>query len=149
MGSFFDPRDRDAMLARLRRLRPEAPRRWGKMSAPQMVAHLIDQLHHALGDTSCRPVPGRLLRWAPVRWAAIYVVPWPRGLLKGPADAFVTRPTEWSADVAALEALVHRLAARADQKSWPEHAMLGRMTGRDWAAISHKHFDHHLRQFGT
>jgi len=148
MRTLFEPAHRDAILSRLHRLTPETPRRWGTMSAPRMIAHLTDQMHHALGDTVCRPVPGPL-HWAPLRWASIYLIPWPKGRLKGPADAFVTQPQEWSADVAALETLVHRLAARAAETSWPAHAILGRMTGRDWAAVSHKHFDHHLRQFGV
>ncbi len=146
--SLFDEACRQGILDRLRRLEPEAPGRWGRMSAPQMVAHLTDQMHHALEDS---PVAARQgpLRWPPVRWASIYLVPWPRGRIKGPPEAFLTRPTSWAKDVEALAALIGRFAARGPEADWPQHALFGLMSGRDWGVFCHKHFDYHLRQFGA
>jgi hypothetical protein len=83
-----------------------------------------------------------------VRYAAIYWLPWPRGRVQGPPEAFTTRPTSWAADLATLDALVERFAARDPAGSWADHALFGRMTGRDWGALSYRHFDYHLRQFG-
>lgn len=146
--SMFDTSCRQAVLARLRSLRPDTPARWGTMNAPRMVAHLTDQMHHALEDSPVAPRPGPL-HWAPLRFASIYLVPWPKGRLKGPREAFLTQPTAWDADVAGLETLVERFATRGPHADWPEHALLGRMSGRDWGVFVHKHFDHHLRQFGA
>ncbi len=146
--SLFDDSCRQKMLARLRGLKPDAPRRWGRMTAPQMVAHLTDQMHHALRDCPVAPRRG-VLRWPPVRFASIYLVPWPRGRVRGPAEAFRSQPTSWEADMAALEALVARFVAQGPASDWPDHALFGRMTGRDWGVFVHKHFDHHLRQFGA
>ncbi len=145
--SMFDDASRAAMLARLKRLDAAAPRRWGRMSAPQMVTHLTDQMHHALGDCPVQPRPGPL-RWPPVRYASIYLLPWPKGRIEGPREAFATQPTHWDADVAALEALVDRFVARGPGGRWPDHALFGHMSGSDWGVFVHKHFDHHLRQFG-
>jgi hypothetical protein len=117
------------------------------MSAPQMIAHLTDQMHHCLGDIPVAPRPGKL-RLAPVRYAAIYLLPWPKGRIKGPPEAFVTQPSSWESDVAALESLLERFAVRDEERSWPEHALFGHMSGRDWGVFVYKHFDHHLRQFG-
>ena len=146
--SIFDDTCRRAMLARLRTLEPDAPARWGRMNAPQMVAHLTDQMHHALGDSHAQARPGRL-RWRPVRYAAIYLLPWPKGRIKGPPEAFVTQPVSWSADVNALADLLERFAVRISERDWPDHALFGHMNGRDWGVFIHKHFDHHLRQFGA
>ena len=146
--SMFDESCRQTMLDRLRSLRPDSPRRWGRMTAPQMIAHLIDQMHHALEDSPVRSRPGPL-RWSLVRHAAIYLVPWPKGRIQGPSEAFLTQPTSWEADVLVLEALLRRFAARGPDGRWPEHALMGRMTGRDWGVFVHKHFDHHFRQFGV
>lgn len=136
------------MVARIRDLKPDANRLWGRMSAPQMVAHLTDQMHHALGD---EPVAARsgMLRWPPVRFASIYVIPWPKGRIKGPPEAFTTQPTTWEADIEGLELLLERFAARDPESNWPDHALFGHMRGRDWGVFVHKHFDHHLRQFGV
>lgn len=145
--SMFDHTCREQMLARLRRLTPDSPRRWGRMTAPQMIAHLTDQMHHALGDSPVAARPG-ILRWRAVKYASIYILPWPKGRIKGPREAFVSEPTTWSADIAALEELIQRFVAHDQGGSWPEHALMGQMNGRDWGVFVHKHFDHHLRQFG-
>lgn len=146
--SMFDDRCRQATLARLRRLTPDSPRRWGRMTAPQMVAHLTDQMHHALEDCPVEARPG-FLRWALVRYLAIHVMPWPRGRIQGPPEAFQTQPTSWDADVKGLEHLLERFVVRGPGAQWPDHALLGRMKGSDWGVFVYRHFDHHLRQFGV
>jgi hypothetical protein len=146
--SLFDASCRQRMRDRLRSLKPDSPRRWGRMTAPQMIAHLTDQMRHALEDAPVRPRPGPL-RWAVVRYASIYLVPWPKGRIRGPSEAFVTQPTSWEADVGALEELLRRFVARGPGAEWPEHALMGPMSGRDWGVFVHKHFDHHFRQFGV
>ena len=112
-----------------------------------MIAHLTNQMGHCLGDVPYRPVRS-FLRWPPIRHASIYWIPWPKGRVKGPPDAFVTEPGVWESDVASLIALLERFAAREPGNAWPEHALFGRMRGSDWGFFCHKHFDHHLRQFG-
>ena len=118
------------------------------MTAPQMIAHLTDQMHHALGDSPVRARPG-VLRWSVVRFASIYLLPWPKGRIQGPAEAFLTQPVDWEADVGGLVHLLNRFATRGPAGAWPEHALMGRMKGRDWGVFVHKHFDHHFRQFGV
>jgi hypothetical protein len=145
--TFFSATDRERIIERISRLAPDTPRHWGRMTAPQMVAHLRDQMAHCLGDRPATPVKS-ILRWSPIRFASIYLIPWPKGRIKGPIDAFVTQPGDWDDDVAHLIALVRRFAQRDPGAEWPPHALFGPMTGRDWGALCHKHFDHHLRQFG-
>ncbi len=144
----FDPSARREIQDRLRILRPDSPRRWGRMDAPRMVAHLCDQMRHTLGDTACRPQRS-WLRLPLLRHAAIYLLPWPRGRIQGPPDAFSTAPAEWESDVEALDALLERFAARDPHGDWPPHALFGAMSGRDWGVFCYRHFDHHLRQFGS
>ena len=146
--SMFDPRVRSAVAERIGALTPDAPRRWGKMTAPEMIAHLTDQMRHTLelSPVAARPGP---MRWPPVRWALIYLIPWPRGRAQGPPEAFLTRPRSWPEDIAELQSLLERFAARGERSDWPDHALFGRMTGKDWGVFVYKHFDHHLRQFGV
>jgi hypothetical protein len=118
------------------------------MNAPQMIAHLTDQMHHALGDSPVQARPGPL-RWAPVRYASIYLFPWPKGRIKGPPEAFISQPTSWEVDIQKLIALVERFAVRGSEAEWPDHALFGRMSGRDWGVFVYKHFNHHLQQFGV
>jgi hypothetical protein len=118
------------------------------MSAHRMICHLTDQMRHTLDIE--RPEPRRgPLRWSWVRWASIYLVPWPKGRVKGPPEAFVTEPESWREDLDRLQALLETFAGRGPDADWPEHALFGPMSGRDWGVFIHKHFDHHLRQFGA
>jgi hypothetical protein len=134
--TLFDPTSRAAVIERLHRLTPDTPHLWGRMSAPQMVAHLIDQMQHCLGDKPC--APDRTYRhWPLIRWAAIYWIPWPKGA-KGPPGAFVTKPTEWDADMTTLIALLDRFGAKDSSGKWPEHAQFGPMSGKDWGFMSYK-----------
>jgi hypothetical protein len=84
-----------------------------------------------------------------MKQAFLYWLPWPKGGVQAPPEAFVTRPTDWDADVAALEMLVARLAARGPRGAWPEHSHFGPLNGRQWGVFCYRHFDHHLRQFGV
>ena len=148
MPTLFDPATHAQTLDRIRSLRADSSRRWGRMTAPQMIAHLSDQMRHTLGDASAKPQPGPL-RNPLVRYLVIYVVPWPKGRIKGPPEAFVTKPTRWDSDIATLITLVDRFVKRGPAGEWPEHALMGRLSGKDWGAFCHKHFNHHLSQFGV
>lgn len=113
-----------------------------------MVAHLTDQMRHTLGDATTAPIAGPL-RNPVIRYFVIHWLPWPRGRVKGPPEAFLTKPVDWSRDVEVLVGLVARFGRRDPTGPWPEHAIFGPMSGRDWAHFCHKHFHHHLTQFGV
>jgi len=38
---------------------------------------------------------------------------------------------------------------RIDYAHGPVHPLLGRLSFRKWGVATHKHTDHHLRQFGA
>ena len=147
MPSMFNAVTRDKFRKRIDKLSPRSERRWGTMSSEKMICHLGDQVRLALGELDARPIAGPL-RYAPFRWLAIYVMPWPHGL-KGPPESFTTQAREWERDVVALHSLLEQFAARSDQGQWPEHPIFGPMSGPLWAQLTCKHFDHHLRQFGV
>ncbi|MBI2422094.1 MAG: DUF1569 domain-containing protein [Candidatus Hydrogenedentes bacterium] len=148
MRTMHAPNDHAELVARIRRLAPDQPRKWGTMSAPQMIAHLRDQMGHTLGDITPAPIVD-FRRFSPVRYLAIYWVPWPRGRIQGPPEAFVTQPAHWEQDVEVLIALLGRFAARDVSLPWPDHAIFGTMSSRDWGVFCYKHFNHHLTQFGV
>ena len=55
MRTLARERERAELLRRLRSVRPESARRWGRMSAPQMVCHLSDAFRMGMGR---KPVSG-------------------------------------------------------------------------------------------
>jgi hypothetical protein len=118
------------------------------MAAPEMLAHLSDQMRHTLGEVPVAPRHGPL-RWPIVKQAVMYWLPWPRGRVQGPPEAFATRPTRWEDDLVGFEALVARFVSQGQRTDWPEHAFFGRMSRRSWGRFCHRHIDYHLRQFGV
>jgi hypothetical protein len=118
------------------------------MTAPQMVCHLSDQLRIALGQLPTRPVAGPL-RYTPMKQVVIDVLPWPKGRIQGPPEAFTAAPDQWPHDVATLLALLEDFGARGRQRTWAPHPNFGCMSGGLWGRLTYRHFDHHLTQFGV
>lgn len=151
MRTLADPRDRDAIVRRLRALRPESVRRWGSLTAPEVVCHLADALRMALGTRATTPDSSAfrrtILKWivlrAPLRW--------PAGIATSPeldSRGAGTPPTAFDADHAELLALVERVVAAAPSTAKVPHPYFGRMTEAEWMRWAWLHLDHHLRQFG-
>jgi hypothetical protein len=143
--------DKDELLQRLRRLRPDSARRWGRMSAHQMVCHLNDSLLVATGQrvvSHAISLPSRTI----VKWMALHLpMNWPAGIMTRPEidqEAGGTRPGDFAADVAMQETLLNALRMRHGSVQWPVHPIFGRMSERAWLRWAYLHTDHHLRQFG-
>lgn len=112
-----------------------------------MLNHLADQIRMALGDIPARRGKG-WMSVPPFNYLAIYVLPWPHGF-NGQREAFTTKPVTWDADRDQLLTLIGRFCEKQEQQSWPEHPIFGKLSGKDWAALSYRHLSHHLRQFGA
>lgn len=150
MKVLFDAEVRATLEARVRALRPDSPRKWGRMSPHQAVCHLSDGFRVVLGEKTAAP---RTNLFSPVlRMVALYVpLQWPHGVQTLPEveqGIGGTPPTEFERDKADLLALIARFSALRDQQRWPEHSMFGRMGRRAWGSWGYRHLDHHLRQFG-
>jgi uncharacterized protein DUF1569 len=147
-------RDKVELLDRLKTLRPDSTRRWGQMSAHQMVCHLIDAFHMGIGEKDVSHVAG-LLQRTMVKWIALYApVPWPTAIIRTrpEIDQLVagTRPIDFADDVARLESVMQRVTARARTVQWQSrHPIFGSMSDADWLRWGYLHVDHHLRQFGA
>src|SRR5215471_4217771 len=148
MPSLFDPRERRAVLDRISRLTPDRKPLWGRFTAPEMVCHVSCDLRQGLGELDAGPPSGPLVRF-PLNLLAIHVMPWPKGKGKSPPEFLSTRPTTWQADVNRLRDLIERFSARGPSVSWPASRVFGRISGKSWGVMEHKHLDHHLRQFGV
>jgi hypothetical protein len=151
MKSLARPRDRDELIQRLRRLRPDSVRRWGRMSAHQMVCHLNDSLLLATGQRAVShaiTLPSRTI----IKWIALYLpLRWPPGILTRPEvdqEAGGTRPAAFRADVARQEALMEEVIAQRGKLHGSVHPIFGGMSERAWLRWAYLHTDHHLRQFG-
>ncbi|MDB4880403.1 MAG: hypothetical protein JWL60_1849 [Gemmatimonadetes bacterium] len=147
MKSLRTEHDREAILARIGSLEASAAARWGRMKAPQMIAHLVQSLRMATGELPVR-AKRTPLRYAPIKQLVMYVLPMPKGLPTAP-ELLQREPASWDAEVAALRGALQRFAERAPDAEWPAHPVFGPFTAREWGVQAHSHVDHHLRQFGA
>jgi Protein of unknown function (DUF1569) len=153
MKTLAHPRDKAEVLQRLRQVRQDSARRWGLMSAPQMICHLTDSFRVVIGRKTVSPATGVLQRTA-VKWIALYLpLRWPLGIKTRPEidqmlGAAATAPGNFAADVADLEALVELITTQTHSLDWQPHPIFGRMSEAAWLRWAYLHMDHHLRQFG-
>jgi hypothetical protein len=148
LRTVLDPVHRRELFDRLERLDPTSGPRWGRLTAPLMLAHLCDQMHMPFNDRPSGPIFD-LPRVPMMRAVVLYVLPWPQGRIKGPPEAFRSEPGTWGDDLARLKALVDAFVAAPADRRWPDHPNFGRMSRRDWGVFCYRHFDHHFRQFGA
>jgi len=146
MPTLLRARDREAMVQRLRSLTPQHQRRFGKMTAPQMLCHVSDQMRVALGDLPTRSFGG-FLSGQLIRWYAIHTPgPWPKGKVKTAREMLTAQPAAWDADVQACETLIARFGPESPNAV---HPRFGRLTPREWGILAAKHLEHHFGQFGV
>ena len=152
MKNLSNQSDREAVLARLRQVRADSRRRWGKMSPHQMICHLNDSFKGAIGEKQISPA-GKMLPGKLMKVFALYVpLRWPHGIPTRPEmnqNIGGTRPGEFAADVQELERLIDRITHSEKDFQWGSHPLFGPMPDRDWLRWGYLHMEHHLRQFGV
>ena len=144
--------DKAEILARLRTVRPESVRRWGRMSAHPMVCHLADAFRMALGQKDVK-IGATLLGRTIVKVVALYVpMTWPPGLVTSTEldqEHGGTPPGDFAADLAEAVALLELVTAPTRRLEGRVHPVFGRMSDAAWLRWGYLHTDHHLRQFGA
>jgi hypothetical protein len=144
--------DREEIRRRVRRVRPETPARWGRMSADRMVCHLADALRMALDEKVVRAAPAALRSVFLKGWALYLPMPWPSGIPTSPEidqEIGGTRPSGFEQDVSELLGLLSRLEQKSATLEGRVHPTFGPMSQVAWLRWGYLHTDHHLRQFGV
>jgi hypothetical protein len=137
------------ILDRLKSVRPDSPRQWGKMSAHQMICHLNDSLLAAMGRKNASPAErpyGPVMKWLALNMP----MKWPQGVPTRPEvdqEKFGTAPAAFDADVQMNLALTEEFARVPRSFNFSTHPIFGNMTGIEWMRWAWLHTDHHLRQF--
>ena len=153
MPSIADAETVGSLVERLRRLRPETPRRWGTLTAGEMLCHLGDAHESVLG---VRAAPGSPPPGPPrpvLKWIALYgPIPWPKGVTtRAGVDPRLqgTRPGDFELDRQRTITSLQRLALADPSSLATRHFRFGSMSASDWYRWAYRHVDHHLRQFGV
>jgi hypothetical protein len=146
MKTVWDAAARDEIRDRIARLSPDATRLWGRMTAPQMMAHLVYCMHMANGNmaVASKNLP---LRYTPLKQFVIYLAPFPKSAPTAP-ELVGRAPADWPSECNALCRGMDQFAERDRSGPFPEHPAFGKLTARAWGRLIYRHIDHHLRQFG-
>ena len=152
MKTLHNRADKEEILHRLETILPSSQRRWGSMSAHNMICHLGDGFRLYMGDRPAKPAPvpaPRLL----LKWVALWApMPWPHGFKTMPEidqNGGGTRPAEFASDMQELRNLIERFTQPPGEFRAEGHPHFGRLSEREWMRLAYLHADHHLRQFGS
>jgi hypothetical protein len=148
--SLSEPGAVDAVTARLDALTEQSPRKWGRMSAHQMLCHVSDAFLVVRGD---RPVAKRVdnpFTRTVVKFIALKTpLPWPKGaptMEECDAEKKGTPPAVFAQDRAKTVEVLRQFAVPPARPM--SHPLFGPMTHEEWMIWAYRHADHHLRQFG-
>ena len=151
MKNLFDSTVVNQVKTRLETLGSESERRWGKMTAAQMLAHCSVSMQWAVGEVV--PEKGAL----PARLLGRLVKPmvfrneYPLRKNSPTAKSLIVADVrDLSKERSRLTELIDRFAGGGPARCTNNpHPFFGTLTPEQWAILMYKHLDHHLRQFGV
>jgi hypothetical protein len=149
----FNPDLVEDIKRRILCLRAESEPRWGSMTVAQTLAHCTSGVQMAMGVIN----PKRAS--FPAKVIGLLIKPLVFGDDKpirrnstSVPELFSTDPTrcDFEQERVCLVAAIDRFAKEgAACCSQHPHPFFGRLNPRQWAILTYKHLDHHLRQFGV
>jgi hypothetical protein len=152
MKTLRNPPDKAEILRRLESIQPASQRRWGSMSAHNMICHLSDGFRLYMGDRPAKPAPVPAPRLF-LKWVALWApIRWPHGFKTMPEidqQGGGTRPIEFASDMRELRNLIEGFTQPPVRFCVEGHPHFGRLSEKEWMRLAYLHADHHLRQFGA
>jgi hypothetical protein len=150
MQNLFEESKVKEVKARLAQLQPDSQRLWGKMNAAQAVAHCAAGIELALGEkTPPRLLIGRII--GPFIKPKVFGNDEPLRRNSPTVEGLVVQDERNLAmERERLSAMIDRfVSAGAKGCTDHPHSFFGHLTPQEWAILTYKHLDHHLRQFGV
>lgn len=150
MKNLFEVTTVEEVKERMSHLRPDSEQLWGKMNAPQAVAHCTRGMELATGERRPpRVLMGRVLGWMIKPIAFKESEPMRRNSPTVPG-LVVDDERDLTVERERLNEIIDRFAACGPAGcSTHPHSFFGKLTPEEWSAWMYKHLDHHLRQFGV
>ena len=151
MKNIFDAAVANYIKTRLGKVGPQSERQWGKMTAPQMLAHCSVGVQWALGEVvpEKAPLPMRLL--GRLVKPMVFRNENPLGKNSPTAKSLIVADErDFNKERERLSELIDKFVAGGEAHCTNNpHSFFGKMTPEEWAVLMYKHLDHHLRQFGV
>lgn len=151
MNSVFDLAYAKALKNRIELLSKDTLPLWGKMNAPQMLAHLnVQYLYVFEAHKLKRPsLFKRFLLKTFVKPAVVSDKPYRRNLPTA-KDYKITEEKDFQLEKQKLLANIVRTQQMGKESfAGKEHLNFGSLTALEWEQMLTKHIEHHLSQFGV
>jgi len=151
MKNLYEPAAVEEVKSRIARLRPDSPRQWGSMNPAQTLAHCALSMEWAVGERvpESAPFPLRIVG----RIIKPFVVRNDKPIRRNAPTAkelIIRDERDLTTEQVRLNKLIDRFAAVGPKGCTTRpHSFFGRMTPNEWAILTYKHLDHHLRQFSA
>ena len=151
MKNLFDAMVANQVKARLGWLGPQSERCWGKMTAAQMVAHCALGMQWAVGEVAPdKGAPGARLLGRLVKPMVFRNDDPLRRNSPTAKSLIVADERDLSQERERLLGLIDKfVAGGAAGCTRNPHSFFGKLKPEEWAILTYKHLDHHLRQFGV
>jgi hypothetical protein len=150
MKNLFEAARVEEVKERMAQLRLDSDPLWGRMNAPQALAHCSAAVEWAVGDR----IPPRMFLGRMIGRIVKPMVfrndePMRRNSPTA-KDLVVHDMRDLGTERERLRGLIDRFAAAGPNGCTTHpHSFFGRLTPEEWATLMYKHLDHHLRQFGV
>lgn len=145
--NFFDPAVKAELIARINKLTPDTKGKWGKMNVAQMLAHLQEPLHVAMGTKEIKGTFFFNLLMPFFKKTLWDEKPWKKGLPTDKTYVKTNAQFDFETEKNKLLSLVNQFSE--ETATMKKHPVFGTMTQEQWSKSAWKHFDHHLQQFGV
>src|SRR5687767_13283018 len=149
MRSLATAEEVQKLIARVSRVEETSRRQWGRMTSHEMICHLADSFHVAMGERPASAAETWLHRYF-IKWVALHTsIQWPKGVASPPEinpHELGSKPVTFGTDRTAVIDLIERFASPNSPRG--RHPLWGELTRDEWLIWGFRHTDHHLRQFG-
>ena len=150
MKNVFDAKIVEEVTERINRLTPDSVPQWGKMSAPQMLAHCNVTYELVYDDRHKKPNAFmKFILKTFIKKAVVNETPFKRNGQTAPVFK-VKSDKDFNVEKTRLISYLTQTQqlgeAHFDQK---ESLNFGPLSKQEWNNMFYKHLDHHLTQFGV
>lgn len=145
----FDKQTTALTLKRLENLKHTTQPQWGKMNAPQMLAHL--NVSYAMADGKI-PVKNNFIVSFMLKTFVKKIVtndvPYKKNSRTAP-QFLITNERDFEKEKALLIANIKRVEEQGSSYfEGKKSESFGALTAKEWSNMLYKHIDHHFSQFG-
>ncbi|MBI0398392.1 DUF1569 domain-containing protein [Cyclobacterium marinum] len=150
LPNIFNKNVTDQLITRIDKLKADSQPGWGKMTAPQMLAHC--NVTYEMVYTDKHPKPNFLMKFILKLFVKNIVVgekPYKRNSQTAPAF-LITDTRDFEKERKRLIDYLNQTQALGEKNfDNKESNSFGKLSIKEWNNMFYKHLDHHLTQFGV